>query len=114
MKIAINIQFGGFSISKKALDYMNSLGCEKAEEILYEHKKETSEADLDSFSYNSFYDFNNDRTNHYLISAIESLGKEAFGSMSHLRVVEIPDDVDYEIYDYDGVESIHEKHRVWY
>ena len=30
------------------------------------------------------------------------------------KVVEIPDGVEYEIYDWDGVEQIHEVHRVWH
>ncbi|CAK0757599.1 hypothetical protein CCP1ISM_7520003 [Azospirillaceae bacterium] len=30
-----------------------------------------------------------------------------------MEVIEIPDGVDWTIDDYDGVESIHEKHRSW-
>jgi hypothetical protein len=30
-----------------------------------------------------------------------------------LKVVSIPDDVEWVMDDYDGIESIHEKHRVW-
>jgi len=28
-------------------------------------------------------------------------------------VVDIPDDIEYEIDDYDGIESVHEAHRSW-
>jgi len=30
-----------------------------------------------------------------------------------LEVLEIPDDVDWGIYDYDGAEFIYDKNRVW-
>lgn len=53
------------------------------------------------------------RTNADLIKVVESLGKEANGMYADLKVVEIPDGVDFKIDDYDGMESIHEKHRSW-
>ena len=53
------------------------------------------------------------RTDPVLVNVVENLGKEASGKYSHLEVVEIPDDVDWEIEDYDGIETIAEKHRKW-
>lgn len=53
------------------------------------------------------------RADPLLVQAVEELGVEADGQHARLKVVEIPDGVDYEIDDYDGVETIHEKHRVW-
>jgi len=41
------------------------------------------------------------------------LGKKANGGYAELKVVEIPDDVDWEITEYDGLEQVEEKHRVW-
>lgn len=38
---------------------------------------------------------------------------EASGRLAELEVVEIPDGTDWEIDDYDGVETIHEKHQSW-
>ena len=35
------------------------------------------------------------------------------GKFSYLKIVEIPDDVEWEIDDYDGIETIHEVHRSW-
>ena len=29
------------------------------------------------------------------------------------KIIEIPDDIEWEIDNYDGIESIHEKHRSW-
>jgi len=30
-----------------------------------------------------------------------------------LKIIEIPEDVDWEVDEYDGLETIHEKHRSW-
>jgi hypothetical protein len=48
-----------------------------------------------------------------LVQAAEELGEKANGGFADLHVVEIPDGVEYEIDEYDGVESIHEVHRSW-
>ena len=61
-----------------------------------------------------FNDREIDRTDKELIKVIEELGCEANGSCAKLKVVEIPDDVNWEIDDYDGNESIEEVHRSWY
>ncbi|WP_462254743.1 hypothetical protein [Ferruginibacter sp.] len=54
-----------------------------------------------------------DRTDKILIQVIEELGKDADGSCASLSIIEIPDDVDWQIDEYDGLESVHEKHRSW-
>ena len=61
----------------------------------------------------SEYGFRNFRSHPDLIKVVEELGEEANGNHAELAVVEIPDDIEYEIDDYDGMESIHEKHRSW-
>lgn len=48
-----------------------------------------------------------------LVECVEKLGSKANGEHAELAVVDIPDDVDWEIDEYDGHESIHEKHRTW-
>jgi len=56
--------------------------------------------------------YDNDvRTDKDLIEIVETIGKEASGRFARLEVVEIPDDVNWEIQEYDGYESIHEIHR---
>lgn len=48
-----------------------------------------------------------------LVQVVEELGSEANGQCANLRIVEIPDDIDWDINDYDGMESVEEKHRRW-
>lgn len=61
--------------------------------------------------YETFYD---DRDNKLLIETIEELGeKEASGSLAEIHIVDIPDDVDWEIDEYDGIETVREKSRSW-
>jgi hypothetical protein len=53
------------------------------------------------------------RSDPLLVQVVEELGEEANGSYAKLKIVEIPDDVEYTIDEYDGVEHIAEKHRTW-
>jgi len=90
MKIIINTVYGGFGLSQKAFDYYNKLsgGNQKCE-------------------------WHIDRDDPYLIQVVEEMGDTANGGLSALKVVEIPDDVEWEIEEYDGAEHIAEKHRTW-
>jgi hypothetical protein len=56
---------------------------------------------------------NSTRTDKDLVDIVEKMGEEASGSLSELQIVEVPDDVKWEIDEYDGIESIHEVHRSW-
>lgn len=58
-------------------------------------------------------DFRDDRINPILVQVVEELGSKANGSCAKLKVVEIPSDVEWEIDEYDGAETIREKHRSW-
>lgn len=110
MKIVVNKCFGGFAVSRACAEFMASLGCERAKKEL---EKSIEEKHYYGFGYVEGMDGGYDRTSEYLIKAVEALGKEASGDCSNLKVIEIPDDVDYEIDEYDGIESVHEKHRSW-
>ena len=54
-----------------------------------------------------------ERENPLLIQIVEKLGEKANGSCANLRIIEIPDEVDYVIEEYDGLETVAEKHRIW-
>jgi len=102
MKIAINCCYGGFSLSKAAYEELG-LDYDGYGYIFNE------DLGIESDSEHAY------RANPELIRAIEKIGEEnAGGKYASIRIIEIPDDVEWIIEEYDGVESVHEKHRVWY
>jgi len=92
MKIVINKCFGGFSLS------------EKAEKRLRKNAKITDK---------DWYSRSVSRDDPFLVEIVETMGKKANGKFAELKVVEIPDGVDWEIEEYDGQEWVSEKHRTW-
>lgn len=90
-KIVINRCYGGFGLSPDAL-------------ALYNKLTGTSHQ----------YDFEiEDRSDEKLVAVVEKLGEKSFGEHAELKVVEIPDGVEWGIKEYDGVEWVAEKHRTW-
>ena len=53
------------------------------------------------------------RNDPALVQVVQELGEKANGDYAKLVVVEIPDDVQWEIDEYDGMERIAESHRTW-
>lgn len=53
------------------------------------------------------------REDPILIEVIEELGDKANGRFANLKVVEIPDDLNYVIDDYDGIETLHQDVETW-
>ena len=87
-KVVINKCFGGFGLSKEAL---NLLGQES----------------------DTMYYWGEHRTDSLLVEVVEELGERAFGECARLKVVEIPEDVQWSIRERDGNEWIAENHRTW-
>jgi trans-2-enoyl-CoA reductase len=117
MKIVINRCWGGFGLSEAAWEMIldrKGIAWEKAPK---EHKwgyaayrdKNTGK-EIDDSEYHYSYDLRNDPL---LVEVVETLGEAADSDMAELEVVEIPDDVEWIIVDYDGMEHIAEKHRTW-
>jgi hypothetical protein len=48
-----------------------------------------------------------------LIEAVKKLKNEAHGPYSILKIVEIPDDIEWQVFASNGEEWIAEKHRTW-
>lgn len=55
----------------------------------------------------------NDRSHSLLVECVKVLGERANGRCAELKIVEIPDDVEWEIEEYDGLEWVSESHRTW-
>ena len=103
MKIVINKCYGSFAISKEAAEYMAKLGSERA-------KKELEQTKDTFYGYGFVLGMANeyDRTDPLLINAVETLKEKANGYHAKLKVVEIPDNINYVIDEYYGFEKIHE------
>ncbi len=100
-KIVINSCFGGFGLSQKAQD-------------MYCFAKNINPGEWSKWGYYS--DFNDRdlcRDDPLLIEIVEKLGEEANGDSAELRIVEIPEDVNWYIEEYDGSEWVAERHRTW-
>jgi hypothetical protein len=135
MKIVINACFGGFGLSYVAVmryaelkgiklyayldDITKRIYGDRAvignDELIHHYatkklKDGYNDAELND---NYFSDYDIPRNDPVLIQVVEEMGEKASGWSAQLKIVEIPDGLDWEIDEYDGIESIHEKHRSW-
>jgi len=92
MKVVINACHGGFGLSKEA---------------------ENKYKELAGISNPNFYSRSIARDDEHLITVVEQMGSKACGGYADLKIMEIPDDVDWYIEEYDGKEWVAEKHRIW-
>ena len=142
MKIVINRTYGGFSLSPLAIkEYLKLKGKEayfydmqfQGKEAIYtkidnftgkelflncftkDFGSRFKDKDMTESEYEIYHFSGNDisRTDEDLIKIIEQLQEKANTICSKLKIVEIPDDVDWEIEEYDGLEWVSEKHRTW-
>lgn len=123
MKIAINVKHGEFGLSEEGIFKYAELKRIKLSEDRqkqledgewFELSDEEKEAHNKKYSEQTFYDRDIKRNDPYLIQTIEELGSEAAsGKYAELKIVEIPDDVEWTIEKYDGLEWVAERHRIW-
>ena len=104
MKVVINATYGGFSVSREAAKFMAARGHKEAIEAVNR---------VDGPSGFDGHICMDDRSNVDLVAAVETLYAGAGGRWTILKVVEIPDDVEWELEEYDGLEWVAEKHRTW-
>jgi hypothetical protein len=107
-KIVINNCYGGFGLSQEALMELQKLDDKLVitDDTAMLHR-ETLWLAEDLLGCSPF------RANLNLVEVVEKLGDEASDYDSGLKIVEIPDDVEYTIEDYDGAEWVAEVHRTW-
>lgn len=133
MEIVKNVCYGGFGLSPQAqIQYLRRKhgvvhAYEKGDERIYRrirlasyegtfgqaltHIDQGNVAGEELEGY--FRDTSVDRTDPVLVDVVEEMGEAADGSSAQLTIVEVPDDVDWFIDDYDGQEIIRESHRTW-
>lgn len=130
MKIVINKCYGGYGLSTEAvLRYAELKGitlyAEKTSLVTHfytvpveEYKKIAAKA-AETRNYDELEDLyfserlNIERDDPLLVQVVEELGEESWGDCAELHVVEIPDGVEWQINEYDGMEHIAESHRTW-
>jgi hypothetical protein len=91
MKVVINTCFGGFGLSEAAYEHLGLR--------------------WDGYGYD--FKEHDKRDDPRLVEVVEKLGSKANGRFAELKVVEVPDDVEWSIDEYDGVEWVAEKHQTW-
>ncbi len=96
-RIVINSCYGGFSLSQEAKKRLREL----------KHPLTLQETEF-PISHEIA------RDDKLLVQVLDELGSKASaGRGTKLEIIEIPDDVKWHIWEYDGWESIHENHRAW-
>jgi len=96
MQVVINTSYSNFAISGDA--------------ILFIQKKIKNPK---AKSQINAYAFDNDRSHPLLVEAVQKLGAKANGLYTTLKIVEIPDDIEWQVFASNGEEWIAEKHRTW-
>jgi len=114
MKVVINKCFGGFGLSDRAIHWLRGKRCEWAQAVVL-----IGEPWPDGEVSDFFGEDQNrlppdvPRTDHHLVRVVEELGEAADGCHAHLKIVEVPEGVEWHIEEYDGVEWVAEAHRTW-
>lgn len=109
-KIVINRCFGGFGLSDDVMQiYLTR------KNMPYRMNKESSLITIfqNPETEEHYYDSDIPRDDDVLISLVEEFGERANGKFSELAIVEIPDDVNWYVEEYDGSEWVAERHRTW-
>lgn len=121
--IVRNTCYGGYGVSVEAQRMLLERGCKHIH--LEKYNRGLTEMGLAEFCQdlgilqvgpdtwaNDTHRYEN-RDCEVLVQVVRELGARANGSHADLEVVEIPDDVEWIISEYDGAETIEEKHRSW-
>lgn len=93
IKIVINTCHGGFGLSQAAENKYLELAGEQR--INFYSRRDIP------------------RDNEHLIAVVELMGAEANGKFAELKIVEIPNGVNWYVEEYDGKEWVAERHQTW-
>ena len=114
MKIVINKCYRGFGLSEEAVLLY---GKKKGLNIIVVRDKIMKNLRhyyLDEVKDgNYFCERNVQRNDPALVEVVDELGEKADGYCAKLKIVEIPDDVEWIIEEYDGNEWVAEDHPTW-
>jgi hypothetical protein len=120
VKVAINRCFGGFSISNAAFEKLLERKGVEYQKVPSKYKIRGDEYDYyqagiqpSDDTYISDYEYYDNRSDADLIAVIEEMGESANGWAAEIALVEIPEDVEWHIHEYDGLEHVAENHRTW-
>jgi hypothetical protein len=141
MKVVINRCHGGFGLSNEAIDrYIELKGLKlyshKSSDweftqytyVPYEEYEKAFQHDANKNTWEGQsegwgrYKASNDlcwserdikRNDPILVQVVKELGELANGKFAELKLVDIPIDVQWTIEEYDGLEWVAEKHRIW-
>ena len=91
-RIVINTCHGGFGLSAAA---------------------ESKYRELAGVTDPDFHDCEIPRDDEHLIAVVELMGRAADGGYAELKIVDVPDDVNWCIEEYDGLEWVAERHQIW-
>ncbi len=109
-KIVINASFGRFAISRKAMVRMQKKGYQVDEYDVFNLQYKPTHAE----DFGDIYGDKIPRDHPLLVEVVQFMGPElASGFGAYLKIVEIPDDVEWEINEEKGREWVAEKHRTW-
>ena len=113
VKIVINSDYGGFSLSDQAV---LAYGRKKGLNLVKDENTNWSISIFykDSVAKENYFDDREiPRNDPALVEVVEVLGEAANGFAANLKIVEIPEDVEWCIEENDGREWVSEKHRTW-
>lgn len=123
MKVVINDCYGGYGLSQEAEELYLQKKSIPYELVEWEEglkpimSRNSHDIKLlgDNEGESTYWFFHNvERNDPVLVEVVEELGGERAGDWAaHLTVVEIPDDVEWCIKEYDGNEWVAERHRIW-
>ena len=91
-KIVINTCHGGFGLSAAA---------------------ESKYKELAGITDRNFYSGSIARDDEHLIAVVELMGSAADGGYAELKIVDVPNDVNWYVEEYDGREWVAERHQTW-